>query len=57
MAQRELAGSRRSPSGQGWAVLRRPSTGKPDIWSQGPKPGDASGVIGNWGLVVQGVGQ
>jgi general secretion pathway protein G len=23
-------------------------TGKPDIWSDGPRPGDASGAVGNW---------
>ena len=25
-----------------------PTTGKPDIWSQGANPGDANSVIGNW---------
>ncbi len=25
-----------------------PTTGKPDVWSLGPQPGDAAGVIGNW---------
>jgi general secretion pathway protein G len=24
------------------------TTGKPDIWSQGPNPGDANSIIGNW---------
>jgi general secretion pathway protein G len=24
------------------------SLGKPDIWSQGPRPGDPNGVVGNW---------
>ena len=32
-------------------------TGKPDVWSQGPRPGDAGGIIGNWsataGLAAQ----
>jgi general secretion pathway protein G len=25
------------------------ATGKPDIWSQGPRPGDPNSIIGNWG--------
>jgi general secretion pathway protein G len=24
------------------------ATGKPDVWSDGPRPGDASSMIGNW---------
>lgn len=31
------------------------NTGKPDIWSAGPRPGDAAGIIGNWSM-TQGVG-
>jgi general secretion pathway protein G len=29
------------------------TTGKPDIWSQGPNPGDASSIIGNWSATGQ----
>lgn len=31
------------------------STGKPDIWSTGPRPGDPNGMIGNWDA-TQGAG-
>jgi general secretion pathway protein G len=30
--------------------------GKPDIWSLGPNPGDAAGIIGNWSAAFQGAG-
>jgi general secretion pathway protein G len=32
-----------APQGQHNALLQ-----KPDIWSQGPRPGDPNGMIGNW---------
>jgi general secretion pathway protein G len=32
-----------SPQGQHNAAM-----GKPDIWSNGPRPGDPNGIIGNW---------
>lgn len=31
-----------------------PLTGKPDIWSDGPQPGNAAGVIGNWAITPTG---
>jgi general secretion pathway protein G len=39
-----------TPQGQ-----HHPNTGKPDIYSMGPKAGDQSGIIGNWSA-QQGVG-
>jgi hypothetical protein len=27
---------------------RNTLSGKPDIWSDGPRPGDPAGIIGNW---------
>jgi general secretion pathway protein G len=32
-----------APQGQHNALLQ-----KPDIWTQGPKPGDPNGMVGNW---------